>query len=248
MEEYTTCPYCGSERESMDAVKCPECKRTYPDKEERLMGLPVNDIAAFVEKNQSRYMHIFKTHEGKKRFRGWNWAAALVPAPWMFYRKMYRQGVVYLVISNAISIVLSILILLCFSGTLSEMKQASLDYTEWDKVATELRYENPLGQYKTNPEYIEATENLNAAKDIVTKAATTVLLVTGITSFAVSIVTLMITGLYGDCIYYHHVRKNATHIRDGGTSVGGMIGALILASIITSMVESVVNFFVALIF
>ena len=250
MDEMLTCPYCGAERNSMDDVKCPECKRIYPDKEERLMGLRQADVEAFVEKNVERYIPIFKKNEGKKKFTSWNWSAALFPAEWMFYRKMYRQGALYLVIVNVISILLSVLLLLGFSSTLSQMEQAVVDSETWNSVAIEIKNENPtpLGYYKTMPEYIEAVENLEAANKIIMESATIILVVTLVTSLVINLGTMIITGLYGDCIYYHHVRRNATNIRDGGTSVAGMIGALFLAGIVSSMLETVIDFFVGIIF
>ncbi len=247
MEEYTTCPFCGAERNSMDDVKCPECKRIYPDKEERLMGMRAADVAAFVEKKQERYMPIFKKNEGKKKFTSWNWAAALVPAEWMFYRKMYRQGAMYILITNVVSIVLSILLVFGFSGTLSQLDQAAKDYEHNRTIALQIQQSGGRDYY-LNDTYREAVKGMSEAEDIILKAASIISGVSLITSLVVSIGTMIVTGLYGDCIYYHHVRKNGTNLREGGTSIAGMIGALILAGIVTSMVETVVEFFVTIIF
>lgn len=118
------CSYCGRESHSSDASYCPYCGQAYNRATQRngnffgtggftfdIYGgldpnteiedkVTVNEAAKFVGSNSPRYMHKFVTLN-KEHKRSWNWAAFLFPAVWSFTRKMYANGILYLILSVA---------------------------------------------------------------------------------------------------------------------------------------------------
>lgn len=129
------CPHCGEEI-SENAIFCIKCGRdvnapVYSGSEhsgntfggqtanpfvidplggvkqdELIDDIPATDIARFVVINTPRYVPKFKSL-GKNGKSSWNWAAFLFPEAWLFYRKCYKQGLIFLMLS-IIAAVLSI--------------------------------------------------------------------------------------------------------------------------------------------
>ncbi len=63
----------------------------------------VSDVKEFVGINSHRYIPKFLSLKGKKSNSNkssvsWNWAAFLFPSSWLFYRKMYFQGIATLIL------------------------------------------------------------------------------------------------------------------------------------------------------
>ena len=56
-----------------------------------------SELSLFLEKNQPYYMEKFKTMEKTADKKSWNWSAFLCHFYWMFYRKMYIEGIVFIV-------------------------------------------------------------------------------------------------------------------------------------------------------
>lgn len=73
--------------------------------DETIDGVPVVDVARFVMLNTARYIPIFKRISKKNRI-SWNWGAFLFPEGWLFYRKCYKPGVLFLMISIAAAVLL----------------------------------------------------------------------------------------------------------------------------------------------
>lgn len=65
---------------------------------EKIEDIPVTDMARFVAVNTPRYIPVFRRLSKKKRV-SWNWAAFLLPEGWLFYRKCYGPGVLFLMLS-----------------------------------------------------------------------------------------------------------------------------------------------------
>ena len=93
----TICRSCGARLQD-------NCR--YIEKEEdTINGVPISDISLFVDKNSSRYVDIFAKNKGKKIFLNMNWAAMFFNVYWMFYRKMYKYAIIFLIVSTYIYIV-----------------------------------------------------------------------------------------------------------------------------------------------
>lgn len=121
------CAYCGRVSNSHDGNFCPYCGPAYGSephqkhqgpkvfvggtpfdgnsyggipKSSKIEDVKVEHIGDFVGSNAHRYVPRFATLN--KHGKGsWNWAAFLFPDAWCFSRKMYFQGVLFLMLSLA---------------------------------------------------------------------------------------------------------------------------------------------------
>lgn len=124
-EEYAggtlTCPRCGNEVPanmnfcSLCGYHFPKTADTpYPLNNTRIDGYLADDIAQFVGPNYNTYLRKFqRVSEGHVSF---NWAAAVFSNRWMAYRGMFRQAVIFSLILNAFSGIVSYLILTLFQS------------------------------------------------------------------------------------------------------------------------------------
>lgn len=71
--------------------------RDYYSSAERIGESNAADLAAVVGNNTQYYMERFRRIESG-RSGGWNWAAFLLSPMWLFYRKQYGLGVVFLIL------------------------------------------------------------------------------------------------------------------------------------------------------
>lgn len=111
---YARCPRCGEEV-AADALICPECGKKLgvaadnrfdynddfflrgvdADPADDLDGFTVREAAMFVQYRVSDYVRKFgRIKEGKKA--GWNWAAFFFSPFWFFYRKIRKEGALFL--------------------------------------------------------------------------------------------------------------------------------------------------------
>lgn len=65
------------------------------DKDSEIDGVKVGDIKKFVGPNPQYYIPRFAFLKNKKT--SWNWPAFLFPFVWLFYRKMYKEGILALI-------------------------------------------------------------------------------------------------------------------------------------------------------
>lgn len=65
--------------------------------EEKIENITVKEAAAFVAVSTNRYIPKFVSLNEKKKI-SWNWAAFLFPTAWCFFRKMHKDGIIYLVL------------------------------------------------------------------------------------------------------------------------------------------------------
>ena len=135
------CKNCGESLNS-DTLFCPHCGRstTEPDRpdagnagyrpgpggfvidplggvpaDEKIEDIPVNDVARYVAVGTNRYIPVFKKLSKKNRVN-WNWAAFLFPEGWLWYRKCYKQGVIFLALT-----VVSTLLTLPYQSALEDL-------------------------------------------------------------------------------------------------------------------------------
>ena len=133
-DEYTgrtlTCPRCGNEVPgnmnfcSLCGYHFPKSTDTpYPLNSTRIDGYLIDDIAQFVGPNYNTYLKKFqRVSEGHVSF---NWAAAIFSNRWMAYRGMFRQAVIFSLILNAFSGVISYLILTLFQSLGTQLSDST---------------------------------------------------------------------------------------------------------------------------
>ncbi len=119
------CKFCGRISKNEGASFCPYCGQPFEGqgvhqhapfiingssinfdplggvpKGTKIEGTCVEDIATFVGNNSGRYINKFKTlHKGNKN--SWNWLAFLFPSAFCLSRKMYSNGILFLIVSIA---------------------------------------------------------------------------------------------------------------------------------------------------
>ncbi len=153
-----TCRFCGRTSKTTGAEFCPYCGQPYEGqgvhhhhqpfvingaainldplggipKDTKIEGVAAGDIATFVGNNSARYVHKFKTlNKGNKK--SWNWLAFLFPSAWCLSRKMYGNGILFLILSLA-----SNLCFVPFNQTLNSLGDvANMTYNQAVTLATE---------------------------------------------------------------------------------------------------------------
>ena len=62
-------------------------------------GFPAMEVATFLGPNSGYYLSRFYFMRMQKNNFTWNWAAAIFPAGWLLYRKMYKTFIIVLLLS-----------------------------------------------------------------------------------------------------------------------------------------------------
>jgi RNA polymerase subunit RPABC4/transcription elongation factor Spt4 len=123
--EARKCNYCGRTAKTDNASFCPYCGHPYlgdkmphivignmpfnidplggVDKNDSIDGVPAKDVATFVGSNSIRYLPKFKKMNAKNK-NSWNWSAFLFPSAWCLSRKMYQNGILFLLVAIASSL------------------------------------------------------------------------------------------------------------------------------------------------
>lgn len=80
-----------------------EFKNPYDNDKSTISEEKISDVAATVRSNVPRFIGKFKQIEATKKKTGWNWGAFIFGAYYYLYRKMYKQGILYLLVTTALS-------------------------------------------------------------------------------------------------------------------------------------------------
>ncbi len=111
------CPHCGKhfsriikisgENENGEEDSFPEMNTPFGklfvdamggvDPKTPIENITAGEAASFVAVGTNRYIPKF-CELNKNKKTSWNWAAFLIPSAWCFYRKMYKDGIIYLVL------------------------------------------------------------------------------------------------------------------------------------------------------
>lgn len=94
-------------------------------------NVDASDVKKFVVGNTHRYIPKFTTLN-KKNKTSWNWAAFLFPAPWMFSRKMYKNGIITAVFS-----IIATLLSLPFTIATNNFVMSAASYFDYAKQIME---------------------------------------------------------------------------------------------------------------
>ena len=99
-------------------------------KHEDIGGITAEEAAKSIKVNSPRYVRKFYDFFKNKKSVSWNWAAFLFPSWWMFYRKMYLQGILFFVIKMVTTLCSMPLMAWIYSNGISDsvnyMENASL--------------------------------------------------------------------------------------------------------------------------
>lgn len=86
---------------TVPAMQMPDLFKQYEG--DTIDGEDAKFYAATVKTNTKRFIGVFKKFEGKKSKLGWNWGAFFFGPYYLLFRKMYSQGIGFLVIQTLIS-------------------------------------------------------------------------------------------------------------------------------------------------
>ena len=199
----------------------------YIEKEEdTIEGVPVSDISLFIDKNSSRYVDIFSRNKGKKIFLNMNWSAFFFNIYWMFYRRMYKYAIIFLIVSVMFSIALTSIVCAALKPQIDEPLKIIEPYQDYIDYANENG-----GAYTGSPSgYREAINEYNAAMSMI-RAKMTFWIMFPSLCFSLAF------GLLADCIYRRYVIKNCRY-SEGGTSIGSMILGIAIYQVVTNLIIS----------
>jgi predicted RNA-binding Zn-ribbon protein involved in translation (DUF1610 family) len=226
------CPNCGATVINGDTY-CRTCNTPLnyepPKQEELLYGIKKSDLHLFIDKNSSRYVDIFAKNEGKKIFFHINWAAMFFNVYWMFYRKMYKYAVIFLVVSLLYSIGVTAIAATAIKPAMLEAEKIIAPYAEY------LSNSNGHNMAFTDGT-VDVTEVLTAA----TKYDREIDKIIGKMSFWVITASIIFSALFGllaDCIYRSHVLHNVNRTR-GGTSGWSLACGVLVYMLVSNLIES----------
>lgn len=235
------CEHCGATYIVSDGY-CKECWKRIPTtaskKEELLDEVKKADWHFFIDKNASRYVEIYSKNEGKKFFLSWNWAAFFFNVNWMFYRKMYKNAILFSLLYSLIIVLVILLISTAYMGQLKPLYNEVITYEEnYNSDIFTANNSNLIIESNGDPiKAYKAREEIESIMKRITLWS------------ALGILFLQIPfGLFADCIYKSHILKNVKNL-DGGTSyiaffVGGLCNNIFDRIIVSPIVTYLILLF-----
>jgi len=229
------CPNCGATFIEGDAY-CRTCNTPLEyqpiSQEAMLEGIKKSDWHLFIDKNSSRYVNVFSKNEGKKVFLNMNWAAMFFNIYWMFYRKMYKYAIIYLIISTVFSITLSALVLPTIKSDILEAQKILEPHNQYLDNSNDLYSAYPDGS-------VVASEilNLTTPEEEYDNAIDAIMRKWAFRIIVPSIIFNVIFGLLADCIYRRYILRNINYKR-GGTSGWSLACGVIIYGLINNIIVS----------
>lgn len=206
------CPNCGAPYLAWDAF-CSACGTeltpTSPDEEEVLDGVPLSDWHIFIDENASRYMELFSKHKDKKVFFSWNWSAFFFNVYWMFYRKMYKYALLFLMISLLFSAMLTTVVVSAFKPDFENAKSILEPYSQ---------YLNDDGEYDLPYEDTDITSALQEAVIQYNRITIDIGRKMTVCIGFFSLLFCIGFGSLADWLYRSHIRQNI--LRKSGSTSG----------------------------
>ncbi len=221
------CNNCGATCE-INASYCRNCSQDFPkvsiDDEQIIDAIPNNELKEFIGKNSDYYFKKFSKIKDSKLNLQLNFSALFFGPIWFFYRKMYKEAILFATILILMSSFLSIIIPTVFKSDIDAY------YTSKDVYANYVNSDKELYIFGENaydmtihPEYEKIENDLIASQN---KIRLIDFLINA-PVFAFNI----IFRLLANSLYKKHVIKCISTL-DGGTSIKSAIIATFLLDII----------------
>lgn len=176
------CCHCGARQKSPDYSKQPRidsqfaAQTQFGGNSEELEGRRLRDIADTIKINSNRFINKFK----RDKKISWNWAGFIFGPYYLFFRKMYKEGIVTL----AISLIAELLVTGIFIEPFTQYNQLLSSYYS-QLAGAEATVQNQLMQSFYN-DMMPVTQALMPAIAIL---------------FAVSIGIRLVTAIFSDRFY-----------------------------------------------
>lgn len=188
-------------------------------------GFEKIELASFIEKNNARYLEIFRKNEGRKFFLNMNWAAMFLSIYWMFYRKMFLEGFLFLVVVFIFSTTI-------FSVSITALKDDILAVKEFKNNTNFNASEIAANEIKNkSADYIENLYKYNKMKNSLNlKLFAYIVLPFFIFSLAF--------GLIADCLYRRYIFRKIK-FTTGGVSKIAILAALGLMNVYNAIMSNI---------
>lgn len=105
------CPYCGAKQDNPQYKPVSPVspfspgagreEQAYRNSKETIDGKKLEDVAAVVKTNVPRYINKFR----KNKKISWNWGGFIFGPFYLFFRKMYKEGIITLVLRTVVTLV-----------------------------------------------------------------------------------------------------------------------------------------------
>lgn len=180
--------------------------------EEKINDISKSEMASFIESNQDRYIGIFKKNENRKFFLHMNWTAMVLSIYWMFYRKMFMEGVLFLLCLGIFSTLIFSISLVSLKDDILAIREQQEKSTFYESGYATDEYSNLSGNFYENQYKLsKMNSNLNSK----------------LFSFIILpfLVFSLVFGLIADCLYRNHLLRKIK-FSDGGVSKPALLGAL----------------------
>lgn len=232
------CEQCGATY-SAGSKTCRSCGNTLKTLEQQtsannLNGMPLKDWHAFIGKNSSYYVDIFKKNEHKSVFLSFNVGAFIFRAYWFFYRKMYKNAILLYVLSIILTLLFSFIGLAIGIPEVSKAREEYKPYTVYMAYDGTKTLDYPEDNEELSLEIRRAYWRYDDTVDRVTLRAQFMGL--GGNFLVLFIVSFLSNWLYKEHILNHTARRKG-YVADsgsGGVSLGSAIALAVFG-------ESVIN-------
>ena len=198
--------------------------------DETLHGHAKADVISFIDNNNGRYYEIFKRNEDRRFFLNMNWAAFFLSVYWLFYRKMYMIGLIFIVVSG-------ILGSLTAYAAISAFKSEILAIREGYELQTMSCDDIPTDDFVDYSEMMQGTREL----DMQMRRLQAKIFFWGVLPM---IILGLLFGGVADCLYRNHIIRKIGDPGAGGVSKGAVFGALALMLLSNSITEVINRFFI----
>ncbi len=230
------CDNCGAEYTEWKSF-CRKCSASMPKIEividEKLEGYDKTEVLNFIDNNSNRYYEIFKANEGNFKFNHMNWSAFFWSYYWMFYRKMFKNGIITFLLGIVISCLAVVLSLALAIPQLNVTREklgiygeyVTMDRSEIDSSLFEDRTLDVV-EYETAKIIYDRQYNLCVIEMII------------ITSVA-GLGYMLYIGLKADGIYKRYVFKHINNPQKGSTSGWALVLSIVMNMVLTRLLTRV---------
>lgn len=195
-EEKKDCPFCGASN-PVNAVRCSGCgnflshnaesaffKNIGIDESEKIGDYSSADYALYTQLNAKRYLPKFRKIKEKKMT--FNWAAFFLGPQWFLFRKMYKTGIILMVVFASITMMCT---------PLSNRLFAVIEELS-------VQMEIPIDSYSSIVRIINSLSEAQAA-DFWSAAAVPMIVL-----FAVSVAQALLCALLADRLYFKKINSD----------------------------------------
>lgn len=230
-EEFFICDNCGVKCNPGDTY-CKKCHYTFPKVEEEpvvIEGIENEELSNYIDWHSEYYVNKFKKTK-KNWFIGINLSALIFGPTWYFFRKMYKMGIIY----TLITALLPCLLLLTFCAI---SRDDIIEYFEIKETRSEFYDKYDFDEY-----YFEDSEHHYEYEQITNEfmQANEKIKLINILSNVPGITIDILFRLFANAFYKNHIISNIEK-KNGGTSIKWAIWHVVLRNVGTTILSALLG-------